>query len=91
MVWEPEHPGAVKGWVYEHRFVAEQGLGRLLERGEEVHHINGVKDDNRPENLQVLGKREHCAETGKNNWGRLTSVTQELEEYRRRFGPLKEK
>lgn len=48
-----------RGPLLEHRVVAEQMLGRRLRRGEEVHHINGVKNDNRPENLEVLTTREH--------------------------------
>lgn len=37
----------------EHRYVMEQSLGRPLAKGETVHHINGVRDDNRLENLEV--------------------------------------
>mgnify|MGYP000851724930 CR=1 FL=1 len=88
-IFEPDHPRAMGGgWIFEHRWVVEQDLGRILDRGEHVHHINGRKDDNRLENLLVLGHSEHSALTAQENRAAREALEAELDEYRRRFGPL---
>ena len=56
----PTHHRANKsGYVFEHIVIAEEKIKRPILREEEVHHINEIKDDNRPENLLVMKKYEH--------------------------------
>ena len=45
--------------IKEHRHFMEQHLGRKLLRKEVIHHVNGIKTDNRIENMKVISQSEH--------------------------------
>lgn len=59
---EGHHLRQAHGYAYEHQMVAEEKIGRRLLPNEQVHHINGQRDDNRPENLEVLTRQQHAQE-----------------------------
>jgi hypothetical protein len=51
-----DHPRASNGYVLDHILVMEEKLGRFLLPEENVHHKNGVRSDNHPNNLELWRK-----------------------------------
>ena len=78
----PEHPKSYQnGYVKKSVLVLEEKIGRHLMENEVSHHINGIKTDDRPENLEVLTASQHNSITAKERW-----LSGEMKQYHSRRG-----
>lgn len=71
----PRHPRANN--VFEHILVMEQHVGRYLLPSEVVHHINGKRDDNRIENLELMTWSDHAIHHGHVRHRRRNELSQQ--------------
>jgi hypothetical protein len=65
--WSKDKSGYVTGSLHgkrriQHRCIMEEKIGRELFKFENVHHINGIRDDNRIENLELWTKPQPCGQ-----------------------------
>lgn len=62
LVLAPNHPRGGKGrYVFEHILVWEHCHNKSVPKGYIIHHLNGIKSDNRPENLVAMPRAKHTA------------------------------
>jgi len=90
-IYMPDHPQANRnGYVYEHRYVMEQKIGRYLEAGELVDHIDRNRSNNAPENLRLHASRSEHVKDHFSARDQLVKVLKKLARYEALYGPLPE-
>lgn len=75
-------------WVQEHRSVIESFIGRKLTHEETVHHLNGIRTDNRIENLMIFpSQKEHKSFENKvRQFGMTNPIKRQIEERWKEYG-----
>src|SRR6266496_1309795 len=71
LIWTPGHPYPNHNggpYVYRYRLTMEQAIGRYLLPTEIVHHKNGVKNDDRLENLEIMSRADHMRHHDPRGW-----------------------
>jgi transposase len=65
-----EHPLSYKheGYIKRANLILEEKIGRYMKDGELAHHINHIRDDDRPENLELKTTKQHNTTTAKDRW-----------------------
>jgi transcriptional regulator with XRE-family HTH domain len=85
---DKDYLGNLKGWVYQHRYVMEQFLGRPLTNEENIHHKNGDRSDNRLENLELWSTSQP---SGQRIEDKITHAKEILKQYEEELELYKDK
>jgi len=88
LIYKPDHPNATKrGMIYEHRLAMEGKIGRYLKPEEKVHHVDGIKDNNNPENLELFtNNSDHMT----NHWAEIKAKLYEFDNMKNKLDNINE-